>query len=123
MVVDGRDEVSGAVDASARASILRAARASHVAVKLARNGDAIAIEVGSPPASEGVAQLKIATTERGLRTPAVHGPVVRSFRYVADVAAHGVKTTVQEPARAGVRVVAIVEARDTLHVLGAATVD
>ncbi|HEY1960084.1 MAG TPA: DUF1223 domain-containing protein [Polyangiaceae bacterium] len=131
MVVDGRDELVGSNAAGARAAIARAAHAPHVAVKLARSGDSIAIDVGPAPASEAVCHAMLATTERGLSTRVTagensgetleHGPIVRTLRYVADLDAAGLHTSVQEPAKPGTRVVVFVESRDSLHVLGAAT--
>jgi hypothetical protein len=131
MVVDGRDELTGSNAPGAALAIERAARAPHVAVKLARRGDAIAIDVGPAPASEGACHAMLATTERGLRTSVtagensgatlVHGPVVRSLRFVGALGPTGLSTRVREPAKPGVRVVVFVEGRDTLHVLGAAT--
>jgi hypothetical protein len=131
MIVDGRDELIGSSALLATQAIERAARAPHVSVKLARSGDSIAIDVGPPPVSEGVTRVMLAVTERGLRsTPTsgenrgealAHGPVVRSLRALGDVSARGSSMTVTEPARAGRRVVVFVEGRDSLRILGAAT--
>ncbi len=133
MVVDGRDELTGSNASGATTVITRAAHAPHVAVKLARQGDAIAIDIAAAPASEGVTHAMLATTERNLHTAVTagenrgetlaHGPIVRSLRFVADLSTQGLRTTVQQPARANTRVVVFVEGRDSLHVLGAGTVD
>lgn len=131
MVIDGRDELVGSNAAGATLAIERAARAPHVSVKLAREGDEIAIDVGPSPASEGPCHAMLATTERGLSTRVTagenagetlaHGPVVRSLRVVGDLGPRGLSTRVSEPAKSGQRVVVLVESRDSLHVLGAAT--
>lgn len=133
LVVDGRDELTGSNASGAASAIAHAAHAPHVAVKLARQGDAIAIDIAPAPASEGVTHAMLATTERNLRTAVTggenrgetlaHGPIVRTLRFVADLGPQGLRTTVQQPAHAGTRVVVFVEARDSLHVLGAGTVD
>ncbi len=133
MVVDGRDELVGSNESGARAAIERAARSPHVSVRLAREGDAIAIDVGAAPSGEGAAHAMLATTERGLRTNVTagenrgetlaHGPVARSLRYVADLGASGLHTRVTQARAAGTRVVVFVEGRDSLHVLGAAAIE
>jgi hypothetical protein len=133
MVVDGRDELIGSSEAAAKQAIEHAAHTPHVPVKLAREGDAIIIDVGAAPTAEGVCHAMLATTERGLVTRVTagensgetlaHGPVVRTLRYVADLGATGLQTRVVQPRRAGTRVVVFVEARDSLHVLGASSLD
>ncbi len=130
MIVDGRDEFIGSSVTRATLAIERAARAPHVSVKVARHGDAIAIDVGPPPES---LRVMLAITEKNLRTNVTagenrgatlaHGPVVRTLRAVGDVPSAGFQSSVTQPARAGTRVVVFVEGRDTLHVLGAAAVD
>ena len=130
MVVDGRDELVGSNAAAARLAIERAGRAPHLSVKLARNGDSIAIDVGPAPASEGACQAMLAVTERGLSTRVTagensgetlaHGPIVRALRAVGDLGPSGLHANVIEPAKPGTRVVVFVEGRDSLHVLGAA---
>jgi hypothetical protein len=126
MVVDGQDEFTGSREMAARSAIERAARTAHVPVKLAREGDAITIDVG-PIATSETTRVMMAVTERGLSTnvPAgenrgralAHGPVVRSLRDV------GAERRVVQPRVAGRRVVVFVETRDSMHVLGAATID
>lgn len=133
MVVDGRDELVGSSAIAASRAIEHAGHAAHISVKLARRGDAITIDASATPASEGTCHAMLATTERNLHTMVTagenrgetlaHGPVVRSLRFVADLGAQGLQTTVQQPQRAGIRVVVLVEGRDSQHVLGAATVD
>jgi len=69
----------------------------------------------------------VAVTERGLRTNVLagenrgstleHGPVVRSLRDV------GADRRLTQPRVAGRRVVVFVEARDSMHVFGAATIE
>ena len=139
MVVDGQDEFTGSRETAARSAIEHAARTAHVAVKLAREGDAIAIDVGAiptnetlpnrdvPPSAGPSTRVMMAITERGLRTNVLagenrgstleHGPVVRSLRDV------GSERRVTQPRVAGRRVVVFVETRDSMHVLGAATID
>jgi hypothetical protein len=133
MVIDGTGELVGSNESGAKAAIERAARAPHVPVKLARDGDAIAIDIEAAPAGEGTTHAMLATTERGLRTNVTagenrgetlaHGPVVRSLRFVADLGATGLHTRVTQSRVAGTRVVVFVEGRDSLHVLGAATIE
>ena len=125
MVVDGQDEFTGSRETAARSAIERAARSAHVPVKLAREGDAITIDVGTIPTSE-TTRVMMAVTERGLRTNVLagenrgstiaHGPVVRSLRDVAE-------RRVTQPHVVGRRVVVFVETRDSMHVLGAAAID
>ena len=129
MVVDGREELIGSSALGAAHAIERAARTPHVPVKLAREGDTVVIDIGGAPNSHAM----IATTERGLSTRVtagenagetlVHGPIVRTLRFVADLGASGLSTRVVQPRRPGTRVVVFVEARDSLHVLGASSID
>ena len=131
LVVDGRDELVGSNAPGARLAIEGAARAPHVAVKLARVGDDVSIEIASAPASEGACRAMLATTERGLRTRVTagensgatleHGPVVRALRAIGDLGPSGLVTRVRAPAKPNTRVVVFVEGRDTMRVLGAAT--
>lgn len=133
MVIDGRSELVGSNAVGASLAIQQAARAPHVTVKLTRHGNAIALDIGAAPASEGVTHAMLATTERGLSTTVTagenrgetlaHGPIVRSLRFVADLGATGLTTQLAQPAKTGTRVVVFVEGRDSLHVLGAATLD
>ena len=129
--IDGFDvKLVGSNSFGAVSAIQSAARAPHVAVKLARSGDALAIEIAPCPASEGPCDAMLATTERGLSTRVTvgenagatiaHGPVVRSLRHVGALDATGLRARVIEPARPGTRVVVFVQGRGTLHVLGAA---
>jgi len=133
MIVDGRDEFVGSSALLATRAIERTARAAHVAVKLERRGDDVAIDAGPAAPSEGATRAMLAITERGLRTNVTagenrgetlaHGPVVRALRAVGDLGPQGLKATIAQPARLGARVVVFVEGRDSLRVLGAATVD
>jgi hypothetical protein len=126
MVVDGQDEFTGSREMAATSAIERAVRTAHVPVKLARDGDAITIDVGTIPTNE-TTRVMMAVTERGLRTNVLagenrgstlaHGPVVRSLRDV------GADRRVVQPRVAGRRVVVFVETRDSMHVLGAATIE
>ncbi|HEY2366926.1 MAG TPA: DUF1223 domain-containing protein [Polyangiaceae bacterium] len=126
MVVDGQEEFTGSRETAARSAIEHAARAAHVPVKLAREGDAITIDVGAIPTNE-TTRVMLAVTERGLRTNVLagenrgstleHGPVVRSLRDL------GTERRITQPRVAGRRVVVFVETRDSMHVLGAATID
>ncbi len=130
MVVDGRSELVGSNASGAASAIATAARASHVAIKLSRQGDTLSIDAGAAPPAEGVTHLLLVTTERGLRTNVTagenrgetlaHGPIVRTMRAIGDLTARGLTTQVQQPKKAGTNVVVLVEGRDTLHVLGAA---
>ena len=125
MVVDGQDEFTGSRELAATSAIERAARTPHVPIKLAREGDAITIDV-APPAGPST-RVMMAVTERGLRTNVAagenrgstlaHGPVVRSLRDL------GADRRVVQPKVAGRRVVVFVEARDSMRVFGAATID
>jgi hypothetical protein len=128
MVVDGQDEFTGSRELAATSAIERAARSPHVQVKLAREGDAITIDVGAvPSATTETTRVMLAATERGLRTNVLagenrgatlaHGPVVRSLRDV------GSARRVTQPRVAGRRVVVFVETRDSMHILGAATIE
>src|SRR5947209_7530966 len=63
MVVDGQDEFTGSRESAATSAIERAARTPHVAVKLARDGDAITIDVGAIPTNE-TTHVMMAITER-----------------------------------------------------------
>jgi hypothetical protein len=133
IVVDGRFDALGSSATSASIAIQQAARLPHVAVQISRSGDSIAIQTAAAPPSEGAARVMLATTERGLRTNVtagenrgetlVHGPVVRTLRSLGDVGGTGFNARVQVPARPSTRVVVFVEARDSLHILGAAAVD
>jgi hypothetical protein len=133
MVVDGRSELVGSSATGATLAIEQAGRAPHVAVKLTRAGDAIVVETGAAPQAEGACHVVLATTERGLRTNVTsgensgevlaHGPITRTLRYVGDLGPTGLSTRVQQPFKAGTRVVVFVEGRDSLRVLGASTVD
>ena len=126
MVVDGQEEFTGSREMAAKGAIERAARGVHVPVKLAREGDAITIDVGAIPTHE-TTRVMMAVTERGLRTNVLagenrgstleHGPVVRSLRDV------GADRRITQPRVAGRRVVVFVEARDSMHVFGAATIE
>lgn len=126
MVVDGRDEFTGSRETAARSAIERAAHEAHVPVKLARERDAITIDVG-PITTNETTRLMMAVTERGLSTNVragenrgetlAHGPVVRSLRDL------GAERRVVQPRVAGRRVVVFVETRDSMHVLGAAAID
>jgi len=126
MVVDGQDEFTGSRETAARSAIERAARTAHVPVKLAREGDAITIDVGAITTSE-TTRVMMAVTERGLSTNVragenrgstlAHGPVVRSLRDL------GADRRVVQPRVAGRRVVVFVETRDSMHVLGAAAIE
>jgi hypothetical protein len=130
MVIDGRQELVGSSSNAAARLIEQAARAPHLAVKLSRQGDVVSIEVPAAPASEGACQVRIATAERGLSTRVTagenagetlaHGPVVRSLGYVGALGPQGFRGQVTQPAKANTRAVVWVEARDTLHILGAA---
>lgn len=127
MVVDGRDEFVGSNAAAARLAIERAGRAPHVAVKLARAGDEIAIDV---PSIGEPTRVVLATTERGLSTHVTrgenagetlaHGPVVRTLRALGAAGAGGFHARVRQP-QTSARVVVFVEGRDSFRVLGAAT--
>jgi hypothetical protein len=134
MVVDGRSELVGSNATGATLAIEQAARAPHVSVKITRrSNDAIFVEASAPPQSEGASHVVLATTERGLRTivtsgenageTLAHGPITHTLRYLGDVGAAGFSGQVQQPFKSGTRVVVFVEGRDSLHVLGAATVD
>ena len=134
MVVDGRSELVGSNTLGATVAIQQAARSPHVALRVSRaTPDTITIATGSAPPAEGVCHVMLATTERGLRTRVtagenagsvlVHGPVVRTLRYIGDLGPNGLTTQVHQPVQPGVRVVAFVEGRDSLHVLGAAAID
>ena len=127
LVVDGREEIAPSA-AGAQLVIGAAARRPHVAVTLARAGDVVTIETGAAPAPEGVTHAMLAITERGVRTSVEHGPVVRSLRYIGDLGAPNaagvtLSARMTQPRAAGRSIVVFVEARDSLHVLGAAAID
>jgi hypothetical protein len=134
MVVDGRAELTGSNATGATHAIVQAGGLPRVTVKLTRRApDTLLVETGPAPSTEGPCRAVLATTERGLRTNVtagenagetlVHGPVVRSLRNIGDLGQAGLSTVVQQPAKAGTRVVVLVEGRDNLHVLGAGTID
>ncbi len=125
MVVDGQDEFTGSRETAARSAIEHAAWTAHVPVRLARERDAITIDVGAiptnetlpnrdvPPSAGPSTRVMMAITEPGLRTNVLagenrgstleHGPVVRSLRDV------GSERRVTQPRVAGRRVVVFVE--------------
>lgn len=134
MVVDGRSELVGSNSTGANLAIAQAGRVAHVSVKVTRRtNDTIVIETASAPSTEGTCHAMLATTERGLHTNVTsgensgetlaHGPITRTLRFIADLGPTGLTTQVQQPLKAGTRVVVFVEGRDSLHVLGAATID
>jgi hypothetical protein len=139
MVVDGVAGFVGSNAAAARRAIERAARAPKAKVTLARSGDTLSITVSDVPAPAPEATVTLALVEEGLASDVkrgenagsmlAHGPVVRALKKLGSIAA-GAKDRAFEASevvalppswrRDRVRAVVLVQAAESLAILGAA---
>ncbi len=137
LVVDGAADLLGSSDAGARAAIATAAREPKAQVAVTRTGDHVSITVTDAGEKTGPADVWLAVTEDGLSTAVrrgenagatlSHGPVVRTLDRVATlpgtpgaVTTKDVELTVQPSwRREGLRAVAFVQRRASLHIAGA----
>ncbi len=140
LVVDGTADLLGSNEPGARAAIATAAREAKARVEVTRSGDRVSIAVTDASEKAGPADVWLAITEDGLATAVrrgenagatlAHGPVVRALDRVATLsgapgalATKDVEVTVK-PAwrREGLRAVAFVQRRGSLHIAGAGVV-
>ncbi|NML65411.1 DUF1223 domain-containing protein [Hymenobacter sp. RP-2-7] len=137
-VVAGRYELVGSRRAQLLQAVAEAARAPRATVQLAPVGmDSVRLKVSNLPAGTKAASVWLALTETGLTTQVGggenagrllrHAPVVRSLRALGTVAAGGTFAATAPLGLAAswpapnVRVVALVQATGSLHLVGAAS--
>jgi hypothetical protein len=138
MIVDGTAELIGSRGDAARAAIAAASRSAKAKVALVARGDKVTISISELTDPGQPADVWLAITESNLKTAVprgenagatlAHGPVVRSLSKVGG--ANGASFSIEAPLaldtswlQENLRLVAFVQRRKTLNIVGAASVD